>query len=36
VAETPDGAQLCIERSFEYGENGILEIVGHGNLLSPG
>jgi hypothetical protein len=34
LAEAADGAQLSFERSFKYGENGILEIVVHGGLLS--
>jgi len=37
AAQTPNGTQLSIEGSFDYRENGILEIVGHdGNLLSLG
>jgi hypothetical protein len=31
---TPDGAELRLQRSFKYGEYGILHIVGHGE--TPG
>jgi hypothetical protein len=34
LAEAADGAELSFERGFKYGENGILEIVIHGGLLS--
>jgi hypothetical protein len=33
AAEAANGAELSFERSFEYGEDGILEIIRHGELL---
>jgi hypothetical protein len=36
LAEPADGAQLGLQRGFKYGQEGILEIVVHGGLLSMG
>jgi hypothetical protein len=36
LAETANGPQLSIERGFKYGKDGILKVLGHGQLLSLG
>jgi len=33
-AEAADGAELGIQRCFEYGQDGFFEVVVHGGLLS--
>jgi hypothetical protein len=33
AAETPNGAQLGIERGFKYGKDRIFEVFWHGQLL---
>jgi hypothetical protein len=34
LAEAADSTELSVERGFEYGQNGIFEIIVHGGLLS--